>query len=221
MFSTLQSRWSNLWRKQQQPAYSVTESDLQEVEQSESEFTDASSVLADDLYNDDIESSSNVASAASADVAADVAEDAVVKGLVSDIGGDIRGAIVGIAVEALFSAIFPSDPNAEVMTALANLSNQITNLQSSVNQLQAYVASAFAQSEYYTNAEQLRGAFSTIDTAWNGPDSNNEGYAAAQSQAGQNPHKAATALASILPGGQNYQSIATLSSAQSQIASAQ
>lgn len=190
---------------------------------SASSFTDTSSIVSSSAASNAATVGSAAANAGAE--AAEHVEGGVISSLLHGLASDVASAVVGVAIEALFSAIFPSNPNQDVLNALQSISGQIQDLQNSVSQLSAFIATAFQQTQYQTNAETLRSAFTTIDTSWLGPVGNGSGYASALSQAAGGTANglsaSLTSLAQILPGGFNYQDIPTLAAAQSLIASGQ
>ena len=208
-----------------------TDSTISTFLTSSSAFTDTSSSVSSSTFSS-VSTISSAASSAGAETAEHVAG-SVVGTVLHDLANDVASAVIGIALQTLFSAIFPSDPNQEVLTAIQNISSQVTQLQDSVEQLSAFIGTAFQTTDFHNNAETLRSAFSTIDTSWLGPDRNGNGYAAALNQAaGPNPspgaspnttdlQNAVNSLTQILPGGTSYQTIPTLANAQTQIAGAQ
>jgi len=139
------------------------------------------------------------------------------------LASDVAGAVVSIAIEALFSAIFPSNPNQDVLNALQSLSTQVTQLQGSVDQLSAFLGSSVLTLEYQTNAATLGTALSTIDQAWLGPLNTGRGYSGALINAANTStvNTSIAMLTELLPGGNNYQTIPTLATAQGQISTAQ
>ena len=202
----------------------VTSDALNHFALSVSTFTDTSSVVADDTAKSlgHITKAAEGAGAAAAEKVATSVVSTGLKDLVKTIASDVLFSVIGSVESAVFSAIFPTGPNPEVIAALTAIETQLKTLQDSVDQLSAFIQSAFQKSEFETAVLALSPQRVTIDTAWQGPDGNSGGYAGALRKAALKDYRGSVlGLQQILPGGNDYFSITELSTAQGGIADAQ
>lgn len=198
------------------------ESSLRPFSLSSASFSETLSTVSSSSFSS-LSSLSSAAESAGAETAEHVLTSAF-HTVLYDLANDVVSSVIGIGIEALFAAIFPSNPNQDVLEALQGISSQISQLQDSVTQLTVFIESAFQSSDYQTNSESVRSAFATIDNVWSGPD-NVSGYAGALNQAAAggatNVQTGLNALSNILPNGLFYQSPISLANAKRIISSAQ